>query len=455
MVSVGGFFATLAMKADQATFDKSKKELGEIEKSTKKTGQEFEAFVGNAIKGLLALGAGALGAAGSVSMIQGKMTITAAKAGMTYTELNKVSTAFKLLGLDASTTTTKMAEVNAALNDYKMGRNPESYTKLATDLSILGINPQTFEKMTPTERIKTVSDTAQAQTDSGKRIAYRNAADNLLGLGDMLLVFDEAGSKYKTFNQLQAGAALKPMATGANAIANQQSITGLTTSMAGLWDSFGESMMKGFKPIIDALTNLIDKNGPAITAFFDNVGTVLASMVEKTGPIFKIAADVIGQKTASLATMDEYSKNVDTKNKQLTPIVNRLTKSGMADPGNMLDTAFKGSEVLRTKYITNQVMKLQDPKYAENLAKGIGAKDIEKTLADIKNNPLLEKLYMKDGSIKGSVSTPGIGLGAITVNLSVQESKEFVGAMRKNPELAWENIYSLYTKQSLEQPGTQ
>jgi hypothetical protein len=127
----------------------------------------------------------------------------------------------------------------------------------------------------------------------------------------------------------------------------------------------------------------------------------------------------------------------------------------MADPGNMLDTAFKGSEVLRTKYITNQVMKLQDSKYAENLAKGIGAKDIEKTLADIKNNPLLEKLYMKDGSIKGSVSTPGIGLGAVTVNLSVQESKEFVGAMRKNPELAWENIYSLYTKQSLEQPGTQ
>src|SRR5574344_1845354 len=100
-INVGGFFANLSLKSDKASFDESKKQLKGVEDQTKKTGIEFDTFTKNAIKGLVALGAAAMGSAYAVSNIQAKMELTATKAGMGYTEFNKFSSALKLVGVDS------------------------------------------------------------------------------------------------------------------------------------------------------------------------------------------------------------------------------------------------------------------------------------------------------------------------------------------------------------------
>ena len=412
--------------ADQASFDRSKKEVAEIEKSVKKTGAEFDKFVGNAVKGLLTLGAGALGAAGAVSMIQGKMTITAAKAGMTYTELNKVSTALKLIGLNSDGVSGKMAAVNSALSDYKMGKNTEAYTKLATDLALMHIDTATFEKMSPTERIKAVSDRAQSQTDPGMRTAYRDAAEDLLGLGDMLLTFDQRGSKYRSFAQLQSSANGKPMATGSDAMANSQAFTGLTTSLSGIWDIFGESMAKGFRPIIESLTSFIDNHGPEIKNFFDDVTSVITNLATAMGPIFEKLSELTGGVVGSLANKmnvaDQWKKNPSLMNKN----AEALRNSGIEAYESYAPTRYifdRNSIALGEKAQTSMVNFATNKSYAQSLAAGITDAVVQDMVNA--NKGALLGIDKSGGGMHGFNSTVG------TINFDAANTKIIAGMVQK------------------------
>jgi len=289
-VEIGGFYSKLRMEADQTSFDKSKKELKGVEDQTKKTGLEFGKFVGDVIKGFTLIGGAAMGAAYAVSNIQGKMALTAKNAGMGYTELNKWSTAMKLVGLDSTTLANKMSSVNEALADYKVGENVEAYQSLAESLAKLtgsgstGININDFEKMSATERIMAVTGRAESARGTDKERAMLDLADKILGVGDMLQSETMAGSKYKTTAQLLAASAGKQMLTAGdmiNGVQNSQAFNSFTASMEQVWNVAGNSLATSFRPIIEGLTKFIDEHGPEIKKFFDNLGSLIANFVDR------------------------------------------------------------------------------------------------------------------------------------------------------------------------------
>ena len=293
---LGGFFATLSLRSDQAAFDKAMKELKAIEDLFVKSGRGIISFAGDITKGLLLVAGAATGAAYAISQIEGKTVVTATKAGFAFDQYNKLSTAMKMVGGDATGMAQKMSSVNDALVDYKMGRKTENFTNLANELALLGnINIDQFKALSPMDRIKLVDSKVQAQKDPDLKRAYRNAADDMLGLGDMELAFTLPGTKYHSFDELMTAAGKKPMLTnGVDATKNSQSVDSLTTSIDGVWKLAGDRMMDSFRPIIDQITDFIDKNQDKISSFFTNIGKILAELANTLEPIVKTLAESLG-----------------------------------------------------------------------------------------------------------------------------------------------------------------
>ena len=194
--NLGGFFVTLKMASDQASFDKSKKDLGEVKKQTKETKEEFIDFTSKAIAGLAAMGAAAISAAYEVAKIQGKTQLAAAKSGMTFSELQDWRNMLSLLTLDTNSLTQGFQNVYSAVNDFKGGFKTESWNALATNLALLGIQPSEFAKMKPGQQLMTVAGAVE-KAPKDKQKSFLDIADAIFpGLGDVILQTKRKGTKY-------------------------------------------------------------------------------------------------------------------------------------------------------------------------------------------------------------------------------------------------------------------
>ncbi len=376
--SLGGFYASLRMEVDQPTFDKLKKELDGVKETIKKTGVEFGKFVGDVIKGFSLIGGAAMGAAYAVSNIQGKMALTAKNAGMGYTELNKWSTAMKLVGLDSAGLTSKMSAVNEALADYKVGENVEAYQSLAESLAKLtgsgttGININDFAKMSATERIMAVTGKAEQARGTDKERAMLDLADKILGVGDLLQSETMAGSRYKTTADLlnaSSGLQWQNNADAVNGVKNSQSFNAFQATLDQMWMMAGNSLATTFRPIIDDLTKFLNENKDEIRKFFDDLSKVIKSLITTLGPAVGAIADTVGN------VVDAVANNPDRLKKRLefekSPAGQKL-KAGVSE-------TFKNSPWFSLKM--NEEMALKNAEaYAmqgKSYAAGVTQKDIQ------------------------------------------------------------------------------
>jgi hypothetical protein len=311
-INVGGFFANLSLKSDKASFDESKKQLKGVEDQTKKTGIEFDTFTKNAIKGLVALGAAAMGSAYAVSNIQAKMELTATKAGMGYTEFNKFSSALKLVGVDSANVAGKMANVNSALNDFKVGKNSEALSGLAKNLALMGIDLKTFAGLTPTQQIEMIARKAEEAKGTESEVGMRDLADEIAGLGDVLMATQQGGSEYKNFAELlAAGASATWSSSQSDVTKNSQAFNSLTLQIEQMWKTFGEKMGNTFRPMINDIADFIESHKDEITGFFNDVSELLLNLAKVLSPVIKsigsVVADLVSEVSANVV-VSEFEK---------------------------------------------------------------------------------------------------------------------------------------------------
>lgn len=290
-MSIGGFFATLSLKSDQASFDNSKKQLGEIEEKVKKTGLSFGTFVGDAIKGLTALGAAAVGAAYSVSQIQGKMAVSATGAGMKFEEYNKLAVAMSLVHGNMDELGAKLMSFEDTLSGLAIGRKGEEFAQLAKDLAIFGqVDINKFKALSQVGRLELISNMVTSEKDPTKRKAMEFAAGNMFGASFLttLQTFRSPNSEYKNFSQLwaQAGKSATDQ-NGADALANMQAFNRLLTDLGQDFTLVGEKLGTAFRKPMKELMDYMEAHKADFSNFADGLGKGMSTMFDGLSSVFK------------------------------------------------------------------------------------------------------------------------------------------------------------------------
>jgi hypothetical protein len=162
MTEIGGFFASLKLKSDSASFAKGKKDLDEVAKSAKGLKQEYSTGADSIIDKTMKMGqsfmglAGALakftaGMAGAMAALAG-MGVGAAKsaesitgqgfrANMSATMANRWRLASQISGGSPDALMAEMGKVNQTFQSVDFG-NAESYGELMKSLSFMGLTQE-------------------------------------------------------------------------------------------------------------------------------------------------------------------------------------------------------------------------------------------------------------------------------------------------------------------------
>ena len=296
--SVGGFFAAISLKPDQASFDATEKNLKNIESQFMKTGRGIISFAGDIVKSLVTIGGAAIGAAYSVSQIQGKMAVSATGAGMKFEEYNKWAVALGLIGGNIDDLSSKLTSFEDTLSGLSIGRKGEEYTRLAKDLAIFGqIDINKFKALSQTGRLELVSNAITNQSNPEKRQAMEFAAGEMFGQSFLRMVqtFRTPGSNYTNVGQLlgQAGASSSAQ-SGSAGLANMQSFDRALTDISQSFKMLGEMLGTQFRPVLDGLSKWIEANQSSIRKFFDDIGKLLSALVTTLGPIVSNLAGALG-----------------------------------------------------------------------------------------------------------------------------------------------------------------
>lgn len=291
MVSLGGFFAQLVLKADQASFDRSKKELGEIEKQTKKTGQEFDAFVVKAVKGLLTVGAAAVGAAGALAMMQAKQNVVATRANLGTAEFVNFGNAIKMLSGNADQFIQSMSGMQSAFDNIKLG-DADAFQKMATSLALLGqatgknLDINQLQGMTQEQRTQAIA--ASVESTNYKTESGRNAltlADRMLpGLGDALVAARNAG---RTFAQVYADASNFRMvnnSTMSNSSKNAYELQKTGAVLGQIGESGLEKILTALRPTIQKISDFLIAHEKDFDKFFTSIGELVSILSDTLGP---------------------------------------------------------------------------------------------------------------------------------------------------------------------------
>ena len=414
-ISVGGFFANLSLKSDKESFNESKKDLKGIEDQTKKTGQEFESFTKGAIKGLLALGAAALGSAYAVSGIQAKMELTATKAGMGYTEFTKFSSALKLVGVDAGNVASKMATVNSALHDYKVGTKSEALTTLAKNLALMGIDLREFSKLSATQQVQLIAQKAEAARGTEKEVGMRDLADEIAGLGDTLMAVQQKGSQYASVNALLAAGASATWASNQSDVTkNSQAFNSVKNQMDQMWKEFGETMGTSLRPLLEEFAQYIKDHKGEITGFFRDLGSILSDTITLLKPTLEVLVNGIGKQihdNAQTAKLIEWEK---ANPKDYLAKQEQLRKTGLMSPIIIMGKPIGGKA---------------DPEEALRAAIEIEQKGAQYAASTTTASRV-------SAGLSGTATTVTIG----NITLSGTDFNQFVNYMNANPGASKESV---------------
>jgi len=290
--SVGGFFASLKLQTDQASFDKAQKDLGSIEEKIKKTGLSFGTFVGDAIKGLTAIGAAAVGAAYAVSQIQGKASVSATGSGMKLDEFNKWSVGMSLIGQNADDLASHLAQVNDAMTELA-GGGGEKWSALAdklayfTDKNNAGIDINKFKKASQTERMNMIADRINGASGD-KRTALINRSAEIFGdsFRNMMFTFDTPNSPYKNIYDLEKQSAKSSTPNDPNALANMLAFNRVTTDLGQTFKTVGDIAADHLRKPLEKFVLFIEAHQADISKFFDGLMKGIGDFFDAIGKTY-------------------------------------------------------------------------------------------------------------------------------------------------------------------------
>lgn len=289
------------LKSDQASFDKSQKDLKAIQEQVKKTGAEFTSFVGNTIKGLTAIGAAALGVAGAFAMMQAKQNIAATRANLTTNEFVNFGNAIKMLSGNADQFITSMSDMQSAFDNIKLG-DSDAFQKMATNLALLGqatginLDVRKLQGMDQGDRARAIA--ASVEKTNYKTEAGRNAltlADRMLpGLGDALVAARNAGKSFSQVYNEAASFRAVTSSTMANSSRNAYEINKLGTVGGQVLESGLEKVLTALRPTIEKISAYLIAHEKDFDKFFTDIGKILEGLTKLVGPLLEFVGGAVG-----------------------------------------------------------------------------------------------------------------------------------------------------------------
>jgi len=294
-MSIGGFFATLTLKVDKG-FDDAGKSFDVLENKIKGTGLSFGTFVGDAIKGLTAMGAAAVGVAYAVSQIQGKNSVVATGAGMKLDEYNKWAVAMGIIGQNADDLASHLAVVNDAMTELGAG-GAEKFTAMAnklayfTDKNNVGINVNDFKKASQTERMNMIADRI-AGASGDKRTALINRAGEIFGdsFKNMMFTFDTPNSPYKNIHELEKQSEASATKNDPNSLANMLAFNRVMVDLQQNFKTVGDKFSDFLRGPLNLFANFLETHKKDIEGFVDG----FIGGIKKVVDFFQTAGEVIG-----------------------------------------------------------------------------------------------------------------------------------------------------------------
>lgn len=278
--SIGGFFATLGIRTDTNSFDKSKQALDSVTNAVSKMmGTVRNA---SAVLGVLAITTGKT----ATAEINLSKTI-----GLSTEALDKWRIAARIAGADANGLVSEMNTLEQKMLNLKQGNVDQG---LATSLGFLGFDQDygTFAEMDAEQRVKAIFDAAKKLDDqdfAGKLVG------DILGQNARTLYLSEA---VKT-NGLDA---LLKKAQNINFVDSDQTKNAAaffsefqetTEAIKSLTKSFGSDVAKELTPIFSNINNWLSENGDDIKKTLTNIASSVGFLVESYAePVFSFAGDI-------------------------------------------------------------------------------------------------------------------------------------------------------------------
>lgn len=278
--SIGGFFATLGIRTDTNSFDKSKQSLDSVT---------------NAVSRMMGTVRNASAVLGGLAVFTGK-TATAEvnlskTIGLSTEALDKWRIAARIAGADANGLVSEMNTLEQKMLNLKQGNVDQG---LATSLGFLGFDQDygTFAEMDAEQRVKAIFDAAKKLGDqdfAGKLVG------DILGQNARTLYLSEA---VKT-NGLDA---LLNKAQNINFVDSNQTQNAAeffsefqetTEAIKSLSKSFGSDVAKELTPIFSNINNWISENGDDIKKILSKIASSVGFLVESYAePVFSFAGDI-------------------------------------------------------------------------------------------------------------------------------------------------------------------
>ena len=278
--SIGGFFATLGIRTDTNSFDKSKQSLDTVTNAVSRMmGTVRNA---SAVLGVLAITTGKT----ATAEINLSKTI-----GLSTEALDKWRIAARIAGADANGLVSEMNTLEQKMLNLKQGNVDQG---LATSLGFLGFDQDygTFAEMDAEQRVKAIFDAAKKLDDqdfAGKLVG------DILGQNARTLYLSEA---VKT-NGLDA---LLNKAQNINFVDSDQTKNAAaffsefqetTEAIKSLTKSFGSDVAKELTPIFSNINNWLSENGDEIKKTLTDIATNIGLIVDKYAkPVIGFVGDV-------------------------------------------------------------------------------------------------------------------------------------------------------------------
>jgi len=271
--NVGGFFASLKLNADQASFQRG---VGSIK------------GVGDELARLVKIGLGIAGVTVSFKKLldaankQGQLLLTSNYLQMNADAVTTWSSAVTEAGGNASAFIDSIKSLHQNLVRMKEeGMDPG--TKFFQNIAQLGVNPGDLVNMTQDQQVRTLMNAARNAKNP-------NLANDLILqlLGpDALNTVLYSRATGRSIDQMRAEAAkgiYGPNRAGALAGMGQLRETG--TRFQGMWEAFSSKVIADLAPELKRLNDWLEHNHDEISAMIDAMSKLAASLlISAAGPI--------------------------------------------------------------------------------------------------------------------------------------------------------------------------
>ena len=290
--NIGGFYASLGLNPDKASFESGMKLISG-------TANEFNKLIGAARNAAVVLAMDKIGASES------QLGRTATKIGVTTEAMNLWSTAAKIAGLSADGVIASMSKLGDVLNQAKY--KPELVTSLSNDLAKLKIQYKDIKDLSADNAMLYILERAQATVKAGEdltSVAWK--VNDILGEGgqDIFLEIMKRGMSPREF---LAGASNKIFTNGEdNKAADKfyQEWSEMKTTFVNIGKALGIEGEKILTPYIKEINDWIDEHGDeiekAIKAIGQTASEVIGVGVKTVGDWWKTHGDEITDKLSML-----------------------------------------------------------------------------------------------------------------------------------------------------------